>query len=73
MTEKKFTPEEEMVKILTDKFYHDLYLNWYEAKEGAILSAEVFLNYLKEKEVGNYGKSDDVKYWENVIEIIKTC
>lgn len=73
MTQKMFTTEEEMVKILTNKFYDDLYLNWYEAKEGAILSAEVFLNYFKEKEVGNYGKSDDVKYWENVIEIIKTC
>jgi hypothetical protein len=48
-------------------------MNWYEAKEAAILSAEVFLNYFTEREVGNYGKSPDVKYWENVIEIIKTC
>ena len=68
-----FTTEEEMVKILTNKFYNDLHLEWSDSKEAAILSAEVFLNYLKEKEVGNYGKSDDVKYWENIIEIIKTC
>lgn len=71
MTNLMYTPEIETANTLCNKYYHDMYLNWYEAKEAAIHSTDVFIEYLNDNNTDK-SKDSDIIYWKTVSEIIKT-
>jgi len=59
--------EKQITLQFIDAFTEEFFFNYYESKQIARIAAYEFCKYIKTKEKGWYGKSDDLKYWESII------